>query len=144
MTEDEAYAHVAAEVSRRDLRSGLWTKALAESLGNENLAKSLYLKFRAQQLINDHRRAEKLRTMQEFQATVAAAKHRTVHALRRGFFVAATILCGLITLLCASVVFAAFADSQDRLGVDSGVACLVLALVFGFATVAFARGIADA
>jgi hypothetical protein len=141
MNEEKAYEQVAEEVARRDLKPGLWTKALAESVGNENIARSLYLKFRAQQLLSDHRLAEKHKAKQEFQAGVAAAKHRTASAIGRGFFIALATVCGLLSLLCGLGILGVLADSQNSPSAGGAIVCLVFALVFGFATVVCVRAL---
>ena len=51
MNEEVAYEQVAAELLEGHLKPGLWTKAIADSAGNEPLAKSLYIKSRAEQLL---------------------------------------------------------------------------------------------
>ena len=51
MDDERFYEEVAAELRRGVRREGLWAKAFAESVGDENLAKALYLKLRVQLLI---------------------------------------------------------------------------------------------
>jgi len=51
MNEERAYEQVASEMSANNLRPGLMAKAYAESAGNTNVAKSLYIKYRAKQII---------------------------------------------------------------------------------------------
>ena len=51
MNEESAYEQVASEMSANNLRPGLMAKAYAESAGNTNVAKSLYIKYRAKQII---------------------------------------------------------------------------------------------
>jgi len=65
MTEEEAYAQVVAELAARDLRPGLWGKAMAESLGNDSVAKSIYLKLRAEQILVEHHAIFAARRRQE-------------------------------------------------------------------------------
>ncbi|MDB4285614.1 hypothetical protein N9903_01775 [bacterium] len=49
--EDEGlYELVARELQAGNLRMGLWTKALGKSMGDEVLAKSLYIEARVEQL----------------------------------------------------------------------------------------------
>ena len=50
MTDERFYAQVADELSRASAIPGLWAKAFAESNGNEQQAKALYLRYRARQL----------------------------------------------------------------------------------------------
>lgn len=50
--EDElSYERVAAELESGQLRPGLWTKALSKALGDESLAKPLYIEWRVEQLM---------------------------------------------------------------------------------------------
>jgi hypothetical protein len=44
------YEAVAAEIQRKELKPGLWTKAVAESAGSNDRARSIYIKLRANQL----------------------------------------------------------------------------------------------
>jgi len=106
MTEEEAYAQVASELANRDLRAGLWTKAMADSLGNENVAKSLYLKFRAEQILAESRVSEaqqrKEKARDERLITVAIWKVVVVKSLF--IIVGAPFLCLLILADCTLVV----------------------------------------
>lgn len=54
MHEDEKYYEaVVKELESGNPRPGLWAKAFAESSGNEVAARALYIKLRAQQLIDE-------------------------------------------------------------------------------------------
>jgi hypothetical protein len=140
MNEEQAYCQVAAEVSRGDLKAGLWAKALAESVGNENVAKSLYLKFRAQQLLSEQRTVEKRKAKQEFQASIALAKDRTVSALRRGLLLLLAVVFGFLSLLFGLGTLGVLADTDNRVTGSQAAVCLVFAVVFGFIAVACGRG----
>ncbi len=48
-----AWSSALAEVDGQNRRPGLWAKAFAESMGNENVAKAIYLRERAQQLASE-------------------------------------------------------------------------------------------
>jgi len=51
MDRDEAfYERVAAEVANGEIRPGLWAKAIAQSNGSKDLARSRYIQLRVQQL----------------------------------------------------------------------------------------------
>jgi len=58
LTEEQIYAKVYEEVSNGKKREGLWAKSLANSDGNEDRAKSLYIKYRAQSIIDEAAVAE--------------------------------------------------------------------------------------
>ena len=47
---DAYYKAVAEEISRRHIDKATWTRAFAESGGNQAVAKSLYCRYRAEQL----------------------------------------------------------------------------------------------
>lgn len=50
LVEEQLYGHVAQELKRGIRREGLWAKALADSDGNDEKAKALYLKYRVQSI----------------------------------------------------------------------------------------------
>jgi len=52
--EDSFYAQVGEEISRNEYKTGLLTKATAESKGNGELVKSLYIKYRFEQLMGEY------------------------------------------------------------------------------------------
>jgi hypothetical protein len=136
MTEEEAYALVAAELQERNLKPGLWAKALAESVGNENVAKSLYLKFRAAQLLRDYQAAKERRESEVFQTRMVAIKTKTGFAMRQFFLVTFAIVFGLLTAtcaLCALVVFFGNTNSDVKDWV-AAIVILAVAGLFGLAT----------
>lgn len=50
MTDQHLYDSVADELSRKVLTPGLWTRAIAESGGNLDTARALYIRFRVAEL----------------------------------------------------------------------------------------------
>jgi len=50
LSEESMYEYVIEEISENKIRTGLWAKAIAHSEGNEQHAKSLYIKYRVQSL----------------------------------------------------------------------------------------------
>jgi len=52
LLEEKLYEQVAVEVSQGKIRNGLWAKALANSDGVEKKAKSLYINYRVQSIID--------------------------------------------------------------------------------------------
>ena len=143
MTEEEAYAQVAAELTERDLKPGLWAKALAESVGNESVAKSLYLKFRAEQVLSECEAAKERRESEEFQARMIAVKSRTVFAARRFSLATFVIIFGLLTVACglgALIIFSSkTADVVERW--TTSLIMLAFAFMFGLATAACVKGL---
>ena len=53
ITEDELYAMAFAEIQNDKQQSGIWAKALAESMGDNQRAKASYIRIRTEQLIHD-------------------------------------------------------------------------------------------
>ena len=51
--EEKVYELVAAEIESGDRRTGLWARALANSDGDEVKASGLYIKYRAQSLLDE-------------------------------------------------------------------------------------------
>lgn len=51
--EEKIYEMVAAEIEESGRRPGLWMKALANSNGDENRAKSRYINYRAQSMMDE-------------------------------------------------------------------------------------------
>ena len=49
MNEEEIYESISKEIDNDEKKKGLWTKAFGESDGDENKAKSLYIKYRFDQ-----------------------------------------------------------------------------------------------
>jgi len=50
LLEEKIYEQVTSELSNDNKRNGLWVKALANSNYSENIAKSLYIKYRVQSI----------------------------------------------------------------------------------------------
>ncbi len=61
LIEEKIYETVALEIQRGELRTGLWAKALAESRGDEQKAKSLYISHRVQSIKDEKAIAEALK-----------------------------------------------------------------------------------
>lgn len=53
VTEEAIFDQIAQEVASNTRKDGLWTKALSESSMDEDSAKALYIKFRAEQIKNE-------------------------------------------------------------------------------------------
>ena len=59
VSEDDLYAAALAEVQAGTTRPGLWAKAFADSEGDENKSKALYIKLRVQQEIEHQQQEQK-------------------------------------------------------------------------------------
>lgn len=53
LTEEMIYEQVSEELKNDIRREGLWTKAVAESNGNDDIAKSIYIKLRFQSIVDE-------------------------------------------------------------------------------------------
>ncbi len=51
MPEEAAYERANTELQAGNMRRGLWAKAYADASGDEQKQKSLYIKYRAEQLM---------------------------------------------------------------------------------------------
>ena len=141
MNDEDAYSQVAAELAANDLKVGLMTKAIADSVGNENVAKSLYIKFRAQQLLAEHKIANERKQQQEHHARIVAVKKRTTSVFRKFFLVIFMIASVLLALSFGiSGLFAVFDKSGGMYWVG-GIVMLFFAFFFGAVTFAFARAL---
>ena len=132
MTEDDAYSQVAAELTARDLKPGLWAKALADALGNENLAKSIYIKARAEQLLAECRAEQLKQSEVERAARVAAAKKSTISFAREAGFWLGIIVCALLSLVAAMAAEALFIEpGKQGVGqIVEAAVCLVVSVAF--------------
>lgn len=52
LTEEAVFESVAREIQRGQISEGLWAKALAEAGGDRDLARSLYIGYRAQSIVD--------------------------------------------------------------------------------------------
>jgi hypothetical protein len=78
MSDDSFYAMVAEEISSGAIDRTTWTKAFAHSGGSEEVAKSLYIRFRVEQLREQSRRsAEEFNRQQQ---TAVVERRRRVLA----------------------------------------------------------------
>jgi hypothetical protein len=78
MNDELAYEYVVNELREHGPKPGLWAKAFAEANGNEAVAKAMYMRFRAAQVIEEWRRNEE-RRVQEIKN-----KERTERGSRAG------------------------------------------------------------
>ncbi|MEH6550082.1 MAG: hypothetical protein V7744_08870 [Pseudomonadales bacterium] len=60
LMEEQLYQVVVDELRQGQKREGLWAKAIARSDGSEDKAKSLYLKYRVQSIIDENKVAQVL------------------------------------------------------------------------------------
>ena len=75
--EDAIYEQVAGEIRRNELQPGLMAKAAAKAEGNADLARSLYLQFRAEQIrreLDDAARKQRAAAEESKQQAVLFAK----------------------------------------------------------------------
>ena len=60
--EEVYYKQVLDEMDSGIIRQGIWGKALADSLGDEGKAKSLYIKYRVQSLVDEEKIKDRIET----------------------------------------------------------------------------------
>lgn len=58
--DEESYSQVLNEIESGIRRDGLWAKALANSAGDSEKAKSLYIKYRAQAIKDERKLSENI------------------------------------------------------------------------------------
>jgi len=58
MNEEEIYELISQEIDNEKTKKSLWTKAFSESVGDEQKAKALYIKYRFDQLKDDQKQTD--------------------------------------------------------------------------------------
>ncbi|SOB75805.1 hypothetical protein SAMN04488490_1445 [Marinobacter sp. LV10R510-11A] len=66
LLEEQLYEQVVMELSQGQRRDGLWAKAMANSDGSEEKAKSLYIKYRVQSIKDESEIAEAVTEQEEY------------------------------------------------------------------------------
>jgi len=72
--EEAMYEQAADELSRGEVRNGLWVKALTESNGNESLAAGVYIKYRVQSLKDEYQDKKYIENQKKVDAVKKAVK----------------------------------------------------------------------
>jgi hypothetical protein len=70
------YDTVAQELDNADLKSGLWTRAIAEAGGENDRAKALYIRFRVSQLAEDEQKHAEMQERAQEERKTEAEKER--------------------------------------------------------------------
>lgn len=65
LKEEQIYEAIAKELQQGIKREGLWAKAITRSEGNDRKAKSLYIEFRAQSIIDEIQITEQIAGSEE-------------------------------------------------------------------------------
>lgn len=103
--DQQHYETVAAEIQQKVLRPGLWTRAFAESGGEDAKAKALYIRLRVAELKEEEKalvrqEAERRRKEADIEREESqpANKDRSIHRTRvmLGFFFALLFYGGLL------------------------------------------------
>ena len=126
MNDEDFYDTVANELKRGDLKQGLWTKALAESNGDNNLARSRYLSLRARQLQDAARKA-----------ALNRAGKAVPRAIWRFVLLAIGILTGISAVLAILLMPLLFFDGTTNIGSELGKLLLCAAFDGGIAFLCF-------
>lgn len=82
--EEEVYEQVAKEIAAGVRRDGLWVKALANSSGSPDMARSLYLQYRVQSLLDqdpaEPDNASTLRSKSEIRQPLSSPSPQTIRS----------------------------------------------------------------
>lgn len=92
MNKNAFYDAVAQEIKSETLAPGVWAKAYAESEGNVDKARALYIKFR----VEDMAEAAHERESAEIRERAACAKKNLVKTTKAGIKLIVTVVVGLI------------------------------------------------
>ena len=76
LLEEQLYERVVVELSQGQRRDGLWAKALADSDGSEEKAKSLYIRYRVQSIKDESEIAKEVAEQEEYQRKNAPVVER--------------------------------------------------------------------
>lgn len=126
------YEQVAGELQAGPPIPGLWTRAYAETSGDEAKARALYIQYRVQQLRSEAA-AERVRQKHESERLAEAAKPPLKWYDKAANLVVG-IICGVLALVLALSMIGPWADANDGTSVGEKVTIsLVLgAIAFGF------------
>lgn len=122
------YEAVAREIDQQRIDKVLWTRAVANSAGDDKLAKSLYIRYRAQALLSAHtqqareqheaRVLERERqTQQERQAQEAAAR-KQVEERQQGCLIVFAVIIGIVILFVVIGSIGGTSQSQPASSTD--------------------------
>lgn len=143
LLEEQVYAKVVEELSQGLKRDGLWAKALADSHGEEQKAKALYIRYRVQSIFDEmvvteaERRkkeeieADKKRTIEKaLQSNIAAKSNKEWISTVKNFFL-------FIGVVMAPYIFAWVTLQKEYSNITrilsfSWLALIVLLILSGF------------
>jgi uncharacterized membrane protein YdbT with pleckstrin-like domain len=122
MNDEAFYEAVASEIQRKELKPGLWVKAVAESGGNNDEARSIYIKLRVNQLRDDDKVArarERATRAQEAQSEQRRRHEETLIDRQTGLLQVCYVVLGLFLALFAFgflvVGFPLFSGSRSQI-----------------------------
>lgn len=107
MDDEKIYNAILDELRENGPRQGLWAKCFAEANGNENAAKALYFKYRAQQLINESATVKPKPVSTELNSTFIPAGNSTTHGT-------SNVTIGFIFLIFALIIFSIVHLSNEK------------------------------
>ena len=58
MDDEQFYEQVSQEMAEGDIKQGMWTKAFANAMGDENKAKAIYIRMRVEEIQREAARKE--------------------------------------------------------------------------------------
>ena len=111
MDDEKIYNAILDELHANGPRQGLWAKCFAEANGNENAAKALYFKYRAQQLVNQESPATSKSNSTDLAKHVASNDQSTSHTSQNNTVV--LLLLALTVAFCIGWWLFSFGEKQD-------------------------------
>lgn len=111
MDDEKIYNAILDELHANGPRQGLWAKCFAEANGNENAAKALYFKYRAQQLADQESSATAKSNSTDLAKHVVSNEQSTSHTSQNNTVV--LLLLALAIAFCVGWWLFSFREKQD-------------------------------
>ncbi len=116
MDDEKIYNAILDELHANGPRQGLWAKCFAEANGNENAAKALYFKYRAQQLADQESSATAKSNSTDLAKHVVSNEQSTSHTSQNNTVV--LLLLALAIAFCVGWWLFSFREKQDVFAVS--------------------------
>ena len=111
MDDEKIYNAILDELRANGPRQGLWAKCFTEANGDENAAKALYFKYRAQQLVNQESPATSKSNSTDLAKHVVSNEQSTSHTSQNNTVV--LLLLALAIAFCVGWWLFSFGEKQD-------------------------------
>ena len=129
MNDDAFYDEVASELQAKTMVPGVWARAFAETGGEMDRARALYIKYRVAQMA--HARSQRLE--EERRAAMEATKQRALSGFRRFAYGLLMVVFGLLTFVFALGIIIPFTEHSGA-AIGGAIFMVVIAFLFGLAT----------